>query len=153
MSIPTSQIFESYVPVYDYVPEKWEEGRQFLVEQLKKISNAVNIRAIGWYLDEELISGKQFFPGTVNNQAFRTILRVVVDFSPLPIGITSKPHGVVVNSSFRLINLYGSCSDAVALTGHPINQPNITYDVTNINITSAGAFTFAQAVFEYIQEL
>jgi len=71
----------------------------------------------------------------------------------LPIGVTSLPHGVVVDAKFRLIDLYGACSDAVALTGHPINQPNITYDVTNINITSAGAFTFAQAVMEYIQEL
>ena len=31
-----SQEFESYVPVYDTVPEKWEEARQFLVEHLKR---------------------------------------------------------------------------------------------------------------------
>ena len=45
-----SQTLESYVPVYDVVPEKWEEARPFLVEQLKKISEGVNTREIGFFL-------------------------------------------------------------------------------------------------------
>ena len=59
-----NQSFETFVPVYDTVPEKWEDARQFLVEHLKKISNAVNAREICWYLNENVLSGKQFFPGT-----------------------------------------------------------------------------------------
>jgi hypothetical protein len=55
-----SQVYESYVPVYDSVPEKWEDARQFLVEQLKKISNAVNNREIGYYINDQILSGKQF---------------------------------------------------------------------------------------------
>lgn len=153
MTNQTSQVFESYVPVYDTVPESWEDARQFLVEHLKKISNAVNIREIGWFLDEELISGKQFFPGTNNNQLFRTVLRKVVDFSPLPIGTKSVAHGIVVDANFSLIDLWGAATNASAMTGNPINQPNITYDATNINITSAAAYTRAYAVFEFIQEL
>lgn len=158
MANQTSQIFESYVPVYDTVPDKWEDARQFLVEHLKKVSNAVNIRQIGWYLDEEIISGKQFFPSLVNttgedpSQQYRTIFRKVVDFSPLVIGANVLPHGLQVTSSFRLVNLYGAYSNTVALTGGPINQPNITYDAVNINITSAVAAQFSQAVIEYIQE-
>ncbi len=35
---PQDQQFDSFVPVYDTVPEQWEDARQFLVEQLKKIS-------------------------------------------------------------------------------------------------------------------
>jgi len=62
----SSQIFESYVPVYDAVPEDWESARQFLVEHLKKISNAVNAREISFFLDEELLSGKQFIPSANN---------------------------------------------------------------------------------------
>lgn len=153
MTISSDQQFESYLPVYDYMPEKWEEARRPLVEHLKKISNAVNIREIGWFLDQEVLSGKQFIPGDNNNQVFRSILRVVVDFSPLPIGVKSLPHGVMVDSNFSLINLWGAATDAVAFTGNPINQPNITYDAVNINITSAAAYTRAFAVFEYIQEL
>lgn len=153
MSNLTSQIFESYVPVYDAVPEKWEDARQFLVEHLKKISNAVNIREIGWMLDEELVSGKQFFPGVNDNQVFRTVLRKVVDFSPLPIGTTSLPHGIIVDANFSLIDLWAAATNATALTGNPINQPNITYDVTNINIISTAAYDRVYAVMEFMQEL
>jgi len=154
MTGPISQQFESYLPVYDYMPEKWEEARRPLVEHLKKISNAVNIREIGWFLDQEVLAGKQFIPGiTTNNQAFRTILRVVVDFGGLAIGVNSKPHGVLVDANFSLIDLWGAATNAGTLTGNPINQPNITYDATNINITSAAVYTRAFAVFEYIQEL
>lgn len=152
MSSCSSQNLESYLPLYDTVPEKWEEGRIFLIEQLKSISNAVNIRSIGWYLDEELLSGKQFFPGTLDNQAFRSIFRIVVDFSPLVIGLNTKPHGINVDANFRLINLYGAGSNTATFTGHPFNQPNITYDATNIYITSDAAFQVGQAVFEYLQE-
>lgn len=154
MTGPISQQFESYLPVYDYMPEKWEEARRPLLEHLKKISNAVNIREIGWFLDQEALAGKQFIPGlSTNNQDFRTILRIVIDFGPLVIGVNSKPHGILVDANFSLIDLWGAATNAVAFTGTPINQPNITYDATNINITATAAFTRAFAFFEYIQEL
>jgi hypothetical protein len=148
-----SQILDSYLPAYYLVPDEWEDGRTYLVEQLKRIANAVNAREICWFLDEEVISGKQFFPGTVNNQAFRTILRVVVDFSPLGIGTTSLPHHVTVDSNFSLIELWASGTNATGLTGGPINQPNITYTATDIVITSTVAYTRCYAFMEYIQEL
>lgn len=150
-----SQTFESYVPVYDTIPEDWDEAREILVELLKKISEGTNVREIGWYLDEELLSGKQMFPGvsSADNQQFRSVLRKVVDFSPLAVGLNVRPHGVTVDANFSLIELWGSATDAVAFTGTPINQPNITYDAVNINITSAAVFTRAFAFFEYIQEV
>jgi hypothetical protein len=148
----TSDNFDAYLPVYDTIPESWDESRPVLVEQLKRIGNAVNIRSIGWYLNEQLLSGKQFFPGTANNQTFRSIFRTVVDFSPVTTGLNTKPHGVTIDSSFRLINLYGAVTDNIAFTGHPINEPNITYDATNIYLTSDADFEFGQAVFEYILE-
>lgn len=154
MTNPTSQQFESYLPVYDYMPEKWEEARRPLLEHLKKISNAVNIREIGWFLDQEVLAGKQFLPGTTtNNQEFRTILRVVVDFGAISAGPNVRAHGVLVDANFSLIDLWGAATDAVLLTGTPINQPNITYDATNITITATAAFTRAFAFMEYIQEL
>ena len=75
----SSQILESFIPVYDAIPDKWDDARPFVVEQLKKISEAVNIREIGWYLDEQLLSGKAFIPGSNNisdggtSQSYRTV--------------------------------------------------------------------------------
>lgn len=156
-----SQILESYVPVYDVVPDKWEDARPFIVEQLKKITNAVNIREIGWFLDEELLSGKAFIPG-LNNEAnqgttqqYRQILRKVIEFPGLVIGANVQPHGITVDANFSLIHLFGAATNAVALTGEPIpnGADTITYNAANIIITVGAAYTRAWATIEYIQEL
>ncbi len=164
-----SQDFESFVPVYDTVPEKWEEAREFLVEHLKKISNAVNAREIGWYLDEELISGKSFIPvpvpmGDASPQQFRTVLRKVIDFGALPNStIKSVPHGILVNSRFTLIHLYACATDPIGLTSFEIDHAEpatgVTWmymDATNINIITGSNRTSYTRVFvtiEFIQEI
>lgn len=43
-----STVFDSYVPVYDVMPETWEEARPALLEFIKKLSNAINVREIGF---------------------------------------------------------------------------------------------------------
>lgn len=160
-SFSDAQQLESFVPVYDAVPEKWEDARPFMVEQLKRISNAVNIREIGWFLDEELLSGKAFIPGSTNmdnlstSQTFRTILRKVIVFPGLSVGVNTQAHGLTVDANFSLIQLFGAATNATAFTGEPIpnGADTISYDATNIIITVAAAYTRAFAVIEFIQEL
>lgn len=155
-----SQDLESFVPVYDAVPDKWEEARPFLVEHLKKVSNAINIREIGWFLDTELLSGKAFIPGVNiagNNSPlqYRQILRIVVDFGALTIGVNTKAHGVTVDANFSLMQLYAAATNTSTMTGEPIpnGSDTISYDATNIIINVAAAYDRCWAVFEYIQEL
>lgn len=151
----SSQEFESYVPVYDAIPEKWEDGRDFLVEHLKKISNAVNAREIGFYLDQELLSGKAFIPSSINvsgtSEQFRTILRKTFLFGPIVVGVNTQAHGIVVDANFTLIQIFASGTNIGALTGD--NIPIVGYDVNNIIITSTKIYDKAVAVIEYIQEL
>jgi hypothetical protein len=168
----TSQLFESYLPVYDLVPEKWEEARPFLVEQLKKISNAVNIREIGWFLDEELLSGKAFIPGSNDvldggsSQTFRQIFRKVIDFGPLLInGINSAPHFINVNEQFTLIFLGANATDPVGFTALPIpyvdtmalaNQIEIYMDATDVYIVTGvprSNYTRVYVIIEYLLEV
>ncbi len=155
-----SQRLESYVPVYDVAPEKWEEGRPFIVEQLRKYGNALNTREIGFYLDEELLSGKSFIPGVNNDtggtsQQFRSILRKVIVFPGLTAGVNTQAHGITVDANFSLIQLWGSATNATAFTGEPIpnGADTISYDATNIIITVAANYDRAWAFIEYIQEL
>lgn len=163
----SSQLFESYVPVYDAVPEKWEDARPFLVEMFKKISNAVNIREIGWFLDEELLSGKQFVPsgstptGADPNQLYRSILRKVINFGALPNTTTkSVPHGISFTNQFTLIQLYGAATQPSTLA-IPISDlapygTTISIDPININITTTtnlNAFTVTWITLEYLQEV
>lgn len=156
MTSISSQVYESYVPVYDAVPEKWEEARPFIVEQLKAISNAANIRQIGWYLDEELISGKQFIPSPVlsgNSQQYRTIFRKVVDCSPLGVGANAFNHGITFDSMFTLIHIYTSGTNSVGLVAQTISGNSVTMNATQVLITSPAAFDRAFTIIEYIQEL
>src|SRR5882757_3767738 len=146
-----SQQFESYVPVYDVVPEKWEEARPAIVEQLKKITNAVNSREIGWYIDEEVLTGKSFIPGVNNltggtSQQFRQVLRKEIDFGPLPnTGVKSVPHGITVDANFTLVFLGAYATDPIAFVAFPIpyadhinilDAVSITIDAVNINIAT-----------------
>ncbi len=154
----TSQEFESYVPVYDTVPEKWEEARPFLVETFKKISNAVNVRTIGFYLDEELLSGNSFIPGTTlpgnNPGIFRSILRKVIDVSPLIVGANAGvAHGILFDSNFTLIDLWVAGTNSGTLTARVINGNDVIMDATNIVITSPQAFDRAFCTVEYCQEV
>lgn len=164
----TSQDFESYVPVYDSVPDKWEDAKPFIVEQLKKISNAVNIREIGWFLDEELLSGKAFIPGITpagNPQTYRSVLRKVIDFGPLPAaGTKTVPHGILFDINFTLISLTAAATNPTNFVAFspvyaPSSDPNgvqMYMDSTSIYITvnnDRSAYTRCFVTVEYIQEL
>jgi hypothetical protein len=152
----SSQQLESYVPVYDTVPEKWEDARSFLVEHLKKISNAVNIRTIGWLLDEELLSGQAFIPGVAipgnNPGQFRQILRIVVNVSPLVIGVNTFAHGVTFDANFTLIDLWVSGTNSTTLMAQTLSGNSVVMNTANLVITSPAAFDRAYAVIEYLQE-
>jgi len=155
------QQFESYLPIYDAIPDEWEKAREFIVEHLKKISNAVNVREIGFLLDEELLSGKQFIPtvamsgsNSSNSQQFRSVLRKVIDCSPLIAGANIFPHGITFDINFTLIDLWVSATNSTTFIAITMSDPtNVTMDATNINITSPGAFDRAFAFVEYTQEI
>ena len=153
----SSQEFEAYVPVYDACPEKWEEAREFLAEHLKKISNAVNVREIGWLLDTELLSGKAFIPsGNVSggSNQFRSVLRKVIDVSPLVAGANAGVnHGITFDANFTLIDIWVVGTNSATLTARDINPNDVLMNSTQIVITSPQAFDRAFCVCEYIQEL
>ncbi len=158
MTSPSSQQLESYVPVYDAIPEQWENARTFIVEHLKKVSNAVNIREIGWYLDEELLTGKAFIPG-VNVQGnnsplqFRQILRIVVDLGPLVPGVQNFPHGVINDVNLTNIQYWVSATNSTTFNDVTMVYPQVSITGPNVSVNSPGAFDRAFFFWEYIQEI
>jgi hypothetical protein len=155
-----SQEFESYLPVYDVIPDQWEDAQAFLTEQLKRIAIAVNTREIGWFIDQELLSGGNFIPGVIapgnsTPAQFRSILRKVVPCSPLVIGLNTFAHGIVIDANFTLLHMYAAASNSTGLIGEPIpnGSDTLTYDATNIYITVAAAYDRCNTTLEYIQEL
>ena len=165
MSIDSSsQDYQAYVPAYDYVPEKWDDARIMLVEALKLISNAVNVREIGWYLDQELLSGKSFYPSAADNQAFRSVFRIVIPvLAGIVAGVNTIPHTVLVDGNFTCIDLWATASNNTApFAGTPINGTgnilagrtglDIDYDNANIYILSNGTYSNVNIFWEYVQE-
>lgn len=167
-----SQNLESYVPVYDAIPDEWQDARAFVVEQFKKLANAVNLREIGFYLDQELLSGKAFIPGINetldqgNSQQFRTVLRKVIDFGTLPNATTkSVLHEIIVDYNFTLVFMGAYATDPVGLISFPIpyadpntlaNAVSLTMDDDNVNITTGSNrsnYTRCFVTIEYMQEL
>lgn len=169
-----SQDLEAYVPVYDAIPETWEEGRQFLVEQMKMGANATNIREIGWYLDQELLTGKQWIPGAPvagNPVQYRSVFRKVVDTGQLPAvaGVPKfVPHGLTITDNFTLVQLYGAASQPPSAGGpvyvpmpfveilSPTGSIQLYMDGTNVIIASdanVSKFTRSYVVIEYMNEL
>lgn len=173
MTTPSdNQIFESYVPVYDAIPEGWEDSRAFIVEQFRRMATAINIREIGWHLDEEVLTGKAFIPteNTLSDgytsQQFRQVLRKVIDFGELPNATTKQvEHGININENFTLVQFYGSATDPSTLVGLPIPYANPTalnqsisldYDSTYVIIGTGidrTNYTRCYVVIEYLQEL
>lgn len=159
MQPQTSQVFESYLPVYDAVPDKWEEAQSFIAERFKEIANAVNAREIGFFIDEEVLSGKAFIPGLISQgnaspQQFRQILRKVIDVSPLVVGLNPPVlHGIVFDSNFTLIDIWVAGTNSTTFTARNINPNDIIMNSTQVIITSPQAFDRAFCTIEYMQEL
>jgi len=163
MTSQTSQIYESLLPVYDAIPEKWEESRPFLVEMLKKISEANNVREIGFLLEEQLLTGKQFLPVQTNPLQYREVFRKVINCSPLIVGANSFAHEINgtsgtessggIQSNFTLIDLWVSTTNSGTFTGQTLVGPDVTYDQNNILINSPGAYDRAFAFIEYTLEI
>lgn len=155
-----SQQLESFLPVYDAIPEKWEESRPFIVEMFKLISNAVNIREIGWFLDEELLSGKAFIPGSTamsdlsTSQVFRQILRKVVVFpTGVVAGANPIAHGIVNDDNYEQIALWACATNSTTLTSTVFgNSDTIRVIGPNVIVTSDGVYDRCKIYLEFIQE-
>lgn len=157
-----SSAFDAFVPVYSVSPEKPEDLRNFTTEQLRVHATGINFREIGWYLDREIVTGKNFIPGTSSstNQVFRTVFRKVIEFGTLPNAATkSVAHGIIFDANFTLVDMWASSTDPVAYTaitfafGGTVVYLNM--DATNVNITTTADYTNytrCNVVIEYLLE-
>lgn len=154
---------QQFLPISTFVPEKWEDARAYLNETFQKIANQSNAQEIGWFINQEVVTGKQFVEGTNGN--FRTVFRKVVPYlSGLPnSGTANIAHGITVGSTFSIISLKLCASDRstpsyFALEYYSLNAADsirVDMDATNINvITTANysGYTINYFIIEYMQE-
>lgn len=139
-SITDSTILNSFVSVYDTVPDKWEEAKPFFVEQLKALANTVNVRVIGYYIDVQIPAGKQFIPSSIvppgnNPGLFREVFRIVVNLGSLVMGANIIPvTNVIFDTNFTLVDTWVAGTNTI---NAPFNAQVITD--ANVNLVSNGA--------------
>jgi hypothetical protein len=164
----TSVVYDSFVPLYDSVPEEWGNARQTIVEMNRKISTCLNSREIGFCLLEETLSGKQLFldvqPTTGTTQQFRDVFRTMVNFGPLPAsGTVSKPHGIDFTDNNVFVVISATATDPIGFTAIPIpfssvttgQNIQITVDAVNVNITTTynySNYTTCIVTLEYTKQ-
>lgn len=158
MSSNTSQNFEGYLPVYDIVPEEWNDAQASIVEQFKRLSNAINVRDIGYYLDQEILTGKSFIPVSTSQTSdqFRSVFRKVIDMGSVTGGVPkSVPHGITFDNYFTLTQMYGAATNSGTLIAEPV--PNggdtLNMDATNVNISTALSYDRVYVTIEYMREI
>lgn len=160
MTPSDDQQLESFVPVYDVMPDKWEDARPAVVEQLKRIANAINVREIGFFLDQEVLAGKLFIPGVNietgggSSQQFRTVLRIVVDVGPIVAGVNMIAHNITNDANYTQIALWACATNSTTLTSTVFGNSNTIRVVgANILITSDGTYDRCSAILEYLSEV
>ncbi len=125
-----SQDFNQQIPVFDALPDSWEESKVALVERLRNMTNAINIRPVGWYVDTEIVTGKKYIPSS-GNVVYREISRFTKELGALPNATTKNvAHGLSnVNSNFLLTAMWGSASS---------NSPLSFVSLPHVSVSDAG---------------
>lgn len=154
---PSSTVNDNFVPVYDVIPEEWDESRNFLTERLKEMTNAINVRQTGYFIDLETLAGENFIPSAnVSPPQFRQVFRKVVDCSPLVGGIPRiVAHGIKFDVNFTLLHMYAGATNSVSLLAEPIpnGADTLSMTATNIIINSAASYDRCFVTIEYILQI
>jgi hypothetical protein len=150
MTPTDSQVYESYLPLYDTIPENWEEARGFIVEQLKRISIAINTREIGYYINDQILTGKQFIPVTEDPTQYRDVFRIVIPTGPLVIGTNTIAHGLPFDENFTLVDMWVAATNTTTFTASVITDDHVTMNVTDVVIDSLAAYTEGFLIIEMV---
>lgn len=148
------------LPISLEIPKEPKEMREFLQEQIKRISSVVNTKGGALYIPVEQASFQKYFTSRDSN-VFRDGYRMVVDFGPLPAsGDKRVPHNIKFNKNFALTDLYAAATDPVNLSyiiipyvaSNPIKIELDAHDVI-ISVTSdRSSYTICYVVIEYLKQ-
>lgn len=166
----------SYSPqnaISPFLPDEFqlptEEGRfkEFYAERERKTASELNVREIGQFEKQELMSGQTWFSVNSGPKKPRYVFRKVIDFGALPATTTkSVAHGISLTSEGFFTKIIAVSKNPSAIAGEqkyiqigfasPIDDDNIAIwcDDTDVYIQTGSdrtAWTQTYAVLEYIK--
>lgn len=161
MGLSSDQSLQSnQLPISLEIPEEPKKMREFLQEQIKRISSVVNTKEGALYIPIEQASFNKYFTKG-DPQTFRDGYRMVVDFGALPAaGSKSVPHNIPFDSNYVLTDLYAAASDTKNLNYLIIpyagtNNIKIDLNATDVTITvtsDRSSFNICYVVIEYLKQ-
>jgi hypothetical protein len=163
--VPTTQVWDtSTVPAGEEL--KGDELRELIIrlyQNLNVMALVINNKESALYGITNFITSAEYYPNPATvRQEFRSVVRTVVNFGPLPNATTTVvAHNIPFNDGFTLTRLYAAATDTTGLNYIPIpyasgvstNSIELRLDATNVYIgTSSNRtnFTLCSVVIEYL---
>jgi hypothetical protein len=155
----------SYLPDEFQLPDDENEFKEFYAERERITSSVLNIREIGQYQLQELLTAQTWFPiantnapGKSNIQ--RYVFRKVIQSGQLPNNsIQTIPHGINMQPTGFFTNMYATSNDGTTYIMVPYSAPapgqiTIYADRTNVYIQtyeSWAGYNNTNVILEYIK--
>lgn len=161
--VPLTLIWDvARVQQVDVNSKEFKELLVRMYQYINSIAIALNDKDAGFYMLQEFVNGKQFFPNpAIRAQQNRSVFRQVVNFGTLPNTATkSVPHNIPITSEVSITEFSGAATDPstsfiplpyASVTGDDIE---LFMDATNVNVKTASdrtAYTTCYIVIEYLK--
>lgn len=156
-----------FLPDEFQLPQEEKDFKEFYAERERITSSTVNIREIGQYEKQELLTAQTWYSINQNPRKARYVFRKVLDFGALPNNTTkSIAHGITLSPTGFFTNMYAVSKNPAAAPGSEkyiritFASPTVTDNIaiwcddTNVYIKSGAdwsAWTETNIILEYIK--
>lgn len=161
----SSQYFQGpFIDETVYFPDEQGQLILKLTDNNRDIANAVNVREIGNYLQQEIVTGSILFSNASPSDTF-PVFRKVINFGALPFPSPKPvPHGINFTDEFRMLKCWICATDPTAIEfiqfsfADPTTAQALSMRVTATNVVVTSNFDYSNftssiAVLEYVKRL
>jgi len=166
-NLPTTDTFDR--SLVDAIDIKSPDFKDFLVklyQTTNNISEAVNIRDVGYYVRTEILNGQLWYENTTLSSTtaqapeHRPVFRKVIPFGALP-AAGSKPvnHNITTDTNTRWKRVYATATNTTTFAGITITTSSalsVRATATQVIITTGGtdysAYNDCDVILEYIKQ-
>lgn len=162
MTTSTQYLQGPFIDENLYLPEDPHQLIVKLTDNNRDVANAVNVREIGSYVQDEIVTGSVLYSST-SNQTTVPVYRKVIRFGALPNTATKTvAHGINITNQFIFLKAWATANDPTGLTfisfgfSDPTTAQALSLSVTATNVSilansNYSNFTSCNVVLEYIK--
>lgn len=119
MSYGPPNTISPYLPDEFQLPTDEKQYREFIAERERRTASSLNVREIGQFELQELLSGQTWFTVNSNPKQSRSVFRKVIDFGPLGSPSKSVAHGITITSTGFFTKVIAVAKNPTAPAGKP----------------------------------